>query len=236
MANFKKLRQMIEVKGNGNIVSREINVSTFVRLHLGCKGTVELHQSNQEKVIIEADENLMEYFSATNAGRTLFVSNTEGNIKRPVFTSCVIKVFLRQLNILYVRNDGGNVICPNEITLTEPLKITLQTSGQTELSVNAPYIKILNQAVGNTVLKGNAEKLEIKNMCHGNLDGAHMKAGELKIKNMAEGNTWLHADRSLVISHYGHGFIHYTGNAVVKDIKQYGSGEVKWIEQEEVVG
>src|ERR1044072_4898251 len=110
MVSFKKLRQMMELHGNGNIVSREISVSTFVRLHLACKGIVELHQGEQEKVIVEMDENLLEDFVAANAGRTLYVS-TEANLKRLVFTSCVVKVFVRQLNTLYVRNDHGDVVC-----------------------------------------------------------------------------------------------------------------------------
>jgi hypothetical protein len=232
MVNFKKLRKMIEVKGNGNIVSREVSVSTFVRLHLGCRGIVELHQSDEEKVIIETDENLLDCFAATNAGRTLFVS-TEENLRRPVFTSCVVKVFLRQMNILYVRNDGGNVICPGEITLTEPLKVTVQTVGQTELWLNAPSVKMLCQANGNTLLKGSVANLEIKNQSEGDFDASQLKAGELSIKNMAEGNVWLHADNAIRIAHYGEGFIHYTGDAVVKDIKQYGSGEVKRIKQKE---
>jgi hypothetical protein len=226
MVNFKKLRKMIEVQGNGNIVSRELSVSTFVRLHLGCKGTVELHQSDDEKVIIEADENLLDHVAATNAGRTLFIS-TQEKLKQPAFTSCVVKVFLRQLNILYVRNEGGNVICPGEISLTEPLKITIQTVGETALWLNAPSLKILCQAQGNTTLRGRAEKLEIKNMSQGDLDASRFKAAELSIKNMAEGNVRLHADDAIRISHYGEGFIHYSGDAIVKDIKQYGDGEVK---------
>ncbi|HEY1038765.1 MAG TPA: DUF2807 domain-containing protein [Bacteroidia bacterium] len=219
---------MIEVQGNGNIVSREISVSTFVRLHLGCKGIVELHQSDEEKVIVETDENLLDHFSAVNAGRTLYVS-TQEKLRQPAFTSCVVKIFLRQLNILYVRNDHGNVICPNEITLTEPLKITVQSVGENELFFNVPSVKILCQAHGNTILKGRTGKLEIKNMSQGDLNASQLKAGELSIKNMTQGNVWLHADESISISHYGKGFIHYTGNAVVKDIKQYGDGEVKRI-------
>lgn len=228
MVNFKKLRQMIEVKGNGKIVSREISVSTFVRLHLGCSGIVELHQSDEEKVIIEADENLQDYCAATNAGRTLYVSTRE-KIKQPAYTSCVVKVFLRQLNVLYVRNDPGNVICTNEITLSEPLDIKIQSVGNTELNINAPKIKILCQAEGNTVLKGSTEKLEIKNQSQGDFDSSQLKTGELIIKNMSEGDVLLHADNTITLSHYGSGFIHYKGNAVVKDIKQYGDGEVKRI-------
>ncbi|MGL4598064.1 MAG: GIN domain-containing protein [Bacteroidia bacterium] len=226
MVNFKKLRQMIEVNGNGNIVSKEIEVSTFIRLHLGCKGVIELHQSDEEKVCIEADENLMEYCTAVNAGRTLYVA-TEGNIRQPVFTKCVVKVFFNQLNFLYVRNDGGNVVCHNQLVFTQPLEIKVQTTGDTTLDLIVPSLKLLNQAHGKTTLKGTCEKLDIKNQAFGDLDTSALETGELSIKNMAHGNVLLHADSSIKIAHYGNGFIHYTGNAVVKDVQQFGNGEIK---------
>ncbi|MFI5205276.1 MAG: GIN domain-containing protein [Flavobacteriales bacterium] len=222
---------MIEIKGNGNIVSREVSVSTFIRLHLAGKGQIELHQSDEEKVIFEADENLQECFSAVNAGRTLYVS-TESKFRRPVFTHCLIKVFLRQMQTLYVRCEGGNVVCPNEISLTQPLSIKVQSEGNTQLNLVVPSIKIVCMTEGNVTLQGATEKIDIKTMMEGHFDASQLKAGELSIKNMAEGNVLLHADKTIRISHYGEGYIHYTGNAEVKDVKQYGEGEIKHIKGE----
>lgn len=44
---------MVEVKGNGNSFSKEINVGSFIRLHLSEKGTAVLYQSGEEKVTVE---------------------------------------------------------------------------------------------------------------------------------------------------------------------------------------
>ena len=231
MVNFKKLRQMVEIKGNGNIVSREISVSSFIRLHLAGKGTIELHQSDEEKVIVETDENLQEYFSVENAGRTLYVS-AEGKFRRPAFTSCTIKVFLRQMEVLYVRNSGGNVVCPNEITLSQLIEIKIQSEGNTELNLVVPAIKLLSQTEGNVILRGACEKIDIKNQSEGDFDSSQLKTGELYIKNMGEGNIRLHADKTIRIKHYGEGYIHYYGSAVVKDVVQYGEGEIKHLKEE----
>ena len=228
MVNFKKLRQMIEIQGNGTIVSREISVSTFIRLHLACRGIVELHQSEEEKVIVETDENLQDLFVVANAGRTLYVS-TEVKFRKPIFTKCVVKVYLRQMNVLYVRNEGGDVICPNEITLLEPINIKVQSEGNTELNLIVPSIKILCQTQGNVTLKGTCEKIDINTMIEGDFDSSELKAGELYIKNMAEGNVKLYAEKTIHIKHYGEGQVHYYGPAKVKDVLQYGDGEIKHI-------
>jgi hypothetical protein len=226
MVSFKKLRQMIEVNGNGNIVSKETEVSTFVRLHLACKGVVELHQGEEEKVMIECDENLLEYFSAGNAGRTLYVA-TEANLKRLNFTKCVVKVFLRQLHLLYVRNDKGDVVCPSELSLSQPLEVKVQSVGNTELNLAVPSLKVLCQGTGFTLVKGRCEKLEVKNQGTGDFDSSHMKAAEVVLRSMATGNMRVHADKTIRISNFGTGYIHYYGNAVVEDVKQYGTGVIK---------
>lgn len=231
MVNFKKLRQMIEIQGNGNIVSREINVSTFIRLHIGCKGLVELHQSDEEKVIIETDENLQDFFAVANAGRTLYVS-FESKLRIPVFTRSVVKIFVRQMDTLFVRNDGGDVICPNPISLAQPLKIKIQSVGNTELNLVVPSINLLCQAEGNVTLRGACEKIDIKNQSQGNFNSSQLKAGELFIKNMAEGNVDLFAEKSISMKHYGEGYVHYYGPAAIKDVVQYGEGEVRHIKGE----
>lgn len=222
---------MIEIQGNGNIVSREISVSTFIRLHLAGRGLIELHKGEEEKVIIETDENLQEYFSVVNSGRTLFVT-TEGKFRRPVYTSCVIKVFLRQMNTLYVRCEGGNVICPHEITLTEPLSITIQSEGNTHLNLVVPSIKMLCQSEGDVTLEGACEKIDIRTMIEGNFNSSKLKAGDLYIKNMAEGNVDLYAEKTITIKHYGEGYVHFYGPAAVKDVVQHGEGQIKHIKGE----
>jgi len=219
---------MIEVQGNGNIVSREISVSSFIRLHLSGRGLIELHKSDEEKVIIETDENLQEYFEAVNSGRTLYVS-AEAKFKKPVFTKCVMKIFLRQMDTLYIRNDNANVVCANEISLSNPLEVKIQSVGNTELNIVAPTIKILSQCQGDVVLKGKCESIEIKNQSQGNFNSRELIAEELTIKNMAQGNIDLFANKTISIKHFGQGYIHYAGNATLKDVKQFGESEIKHV-------
>ena len=198
---------MIEIKGNGNIVSREIEVSSFIRLHLSGKGLIELHQSDDEKVVVETDENLQEYFNIVNSGRTLYVS-AEGEIKRPAYTQCMIKVYLRQIETLYVRNEGADVVCPEELFLPGPLEIKIQSLGNTQLFISSPSVKILSQCQGNVILKGRCRYVEIKNQSQGDFDASELLAEDLTIKNMAQGNVKLNASNSIKITHMGQGFIH----------------------------
>ncbi len=217
---------MIEIKGNGNIISREIQVSSFLRLHISGKGTVELIQSNEEKVVIETDENLQDYFEAVNSGSTLYVT-AEGKLRKPVYTRCIIKVYIRQLDSLVIRNEGANVVCPATIALSVPIDIKIQSQGNTSLDIDAPSIKLLSQCEGNVEIKGKCGSITIKNQSEGNFSSKELIAEDLTIKNMASGNIDLYADKTISILHMGSGYIHYFGNAVLKSVKQFGDGEIK---------
>ncbi|MHA4807062.1 GIN domain-containing protein [Flavitalea flava] len=225
---------MIEVKGDGNIVSKVFPVSSFLRLHLSGKGLIELHQSEEEKVIVETDANLLEYFEIVNSGRTLYVT-TEGKFKKPVCTSCKIQVFLRQIDVLYVRNDGADVVCPSPVSLASPIEIKIQSIGNTELDLIAPAIKILCASVGNVLIKGKCSFITIKNQSEGNFNSIDLEADDLSILNRAEGNVDLYAAKNISISHYGEGYIHYSGDAVLNDVKQYGDGEIKYVSAGKVI-
>jgi len=228
MVSFKNLRKIIEVQGNGNVIAKEVKVSSFLRLHLAVNCTIELHQSDDEKVIIETDENLQEYFSICNSGRTLYVS-AEGMLRKPIYTQCGIKVYLRQLDTLYVRNEKGNVVCPDVISLSTPLTIKIQSIGNTQLAFNAPSLKILSQCEGNVELIGKSNIVEIKNQSQGNFDASGLIADSLTIRNMAQGNIDLFAEKEISIKHMGEGYVHYRGNAVLKEVKQYGAGDIRHV-------
>lgn len=81
MAKFKNLRQLISVQGNGKIITKEFTVSSFLRLHLSISKEIEIHQSNEEKVVIEVDKNLADHIEITNFGKTLYINTETGILK-----------------------------------------------------------------------------------------------------------------------------------------------------------
>jgi hypothetical protein len=226
MVSFKKLRQMVQVKGNGNLISKTYPVSSFLRLHIAVTGLTELIQSEEEKVEVELDENLVDYFSAVNSGSTLFVT-TEGVLRTPVFTRAVVRIYLRQLDHLVVRCEGGDVVCPQLIHLQSPLDVKVQTEGNTELNFQSPQLKVMLQAEGNVTLKGRSGIVDIKNQSEGHLFAKDLIAKELTLKNQALGNVEVFAEEKISISHSGQGYIHYYGSAQLMKIQQHGDGEVK---------
>jgi Putative auto-transporter adhesin, head GIN domain len=226
MVSFKKLREMVQVKGSGNVVSKSFPISSFLRLHIAVRGTTELIQSQEERVEVEMDENLIDHFEVGNAGRTLYLS-TEGKIKKPVFTKCTVRIYFRQLENLVIRCDEGNVLTTNRMVLQSPLDLKVQSVGNVTLDLSTPQLKAVFQMEGDVTLMGDCGTVDIRNQSEGNLMAKELFCSELRLKNQAQGNVEVFADKKIWISHMGQGYVHYYGDAQLMDVRQHGDGEVR---------
>jgi hypothetical protein len=228
MINFKKLRQMTEMKGNAYIVSKEISVSAFLRLHVLIPGLIEICRSDREKVIIETDQNLMAHVNVVNSGRTLYIAS-ESKFKKPEFTICIIRVFLRNIDVLNISNENSTVVFNEEINLELPIDIKVREAKTVSIAMNAPSINIWNQSKADIRLRGKCNSLNIKNQGEGIFDSSALQTEELYIKNMAGGIIKVYANKAIEINQLGDGPIYYSGNAVLRDINKREKGEVKYI-------
>lgn len=218
---------MIEIKGSGEIVSAAKSVSSFVRLHISVSGIVELIQADEEKVVVEADENLQEYIEVVNSGHTLYVTSN-GKWRVPGFNKLHVKIYYRQLYNIYNGCENGILINDGVLKATEPIEIKIcSDKSSTRLNVSAPAIKLITACVGDVELRGECNQFNVSAKSEGNLYARYMVAKNVILKNYSQGDLELHADETITISNYGGGDINYWGPGLLKDIKQYGSGNVK---------
>lgn len=217
----------MQIQGSGTLAVRTQSVSSFTRLHLSVHGLVELVQSDEEKVIIETDDNLLDHVSVTNAGRTLYVTS-EDKLRRPAFSQLRVTVYLRQLDHLDIASQG-RVECTNALLAPEALSIKIMSQGDTDLTVETPSLTVNTATQGNVTLRGTAIEAVIRTASQGDLDAHALVAGRLRLRNASQGNIQLHATDTIAIQHFGQGYVHYSGPARLTDIGQYGDGEVRHV-------
>ncbi|WP_324677925.1 head GIN domain-containing protein [Hymenobacter sp. GOD-10R] len=214
----------MKTQGSGTMAVQQQPVSSFTRLHLSVRGTVELHQGAEEKVVVEADDNLLDYVQVVNSGRTLYVTS-ENKLRAPAFTDLRVQVYLRQIDELYIASQGA-VICATPLVSTEALTVKVYSQGNTALRVVAPTLTLTAASQGNLSVAGQAGEAVIKLASEGNFDGRDLCAQHLRLRNMSEGNIDLYAEQTISLTHLGQGYIHYAGPARLADVRQYGAGEI----------
>lgn len=218
---------MVSIQGNGNIIAKEITVSSFLQLHLSISHEIEIHHSNEEKVIIEMDENLQDYIDVSNSGRTLYISTDTGIFKKAIFTTCKVKVYFRQLNVINIANENADFDCKELLNFPNDIEINIQSVGNTKLRINAPGIKFISKCVGDVILEGKCHFIDIKHSGVGNLNTKELIADEVIIKSKGVGEINLFANNSITISHSGVGNIFYYGPAILKDLKHNWTGLIQ---------
>jgi hypothetical protein len=228
MLSFKQLRQLMKVQGSGTVAVREHAVSSFTRLHLSVHGAVELVQSTQEKVVVEADDNLLDFVGVVNSGRTLFITNESG-LRAPDFSTLRVTVHLRQLDKLDLAGHGP-VRCQNQLTALGPLEIKVNGAGNTDLWVASPALTLQLACDGDVILRGACDQATLKTTASGHLHAAELRAQHLKLRNLSAGNVAVWAEQTIAIQHLGAGFVHYGGPACLTDIRHFGAGLVQHVE------
>ena len=215
---------MIEIPGNGNVIEKEIRISSFIRLHIGIHGLAEIIQSDEEKVIVEADENLQDFFQVINSGKTLYVTS-EAKLRIPVFTKLKVKIYCRQVHVLNVAGNG-DVICTNPLISTEPVELKIHSQGNTSIQVKAPTVKLVSECHGNVELKGECHELVIRGAMHGDLHCKEMLADKTTITTASHGDVTLYSKEEISIKNAGHGDVHYYGDGRLKNLVHNGHGQV----------
>lgn len=222
--NFKKLRELFVLKGDGMITTDERPISSFLRLHIQLPCELVLIDSDEEKIVITTDDNVHAHISTVNSGRTLYVS-FKNAFRIPEFTYLKIQVYTRQIDTLN--------IATGDVTMTEPyigslpLNITVQSSGDTVLLLSAPSIKVKFQSEGSLKMAGECAVLTVKAQAEGDFDAKDLYAQNVMYKTQSGGNAWIRASESLVIKHEADGFVHYYGEGILKDVVHHGTGEIR---------
>ncbi|MBD2769881.1 DUF2807 domain-containing protein [Hymenobacter sp. BT664] len=218
----------MQVQGSGTLAARIQSVSSFTRLHLSVHGTVELRQSTEEKVIIEADDNLLDHVGVTNAGRTLFIT-TEDKLRRPAYSQLHVTVYLRQLQHLDIASEG-HVTCGAPLVAVEPLEIKIRSVGNTQLQVQADVLNLHSACEGRVEVAGTAREVKLTNLAEGDLDCDALTAQHLRLRNLGAGNVRVRAQETIHLQHLGQGFVHYAGTARLLDVRHYGAGEIRHVD------
>ncbi|WP_157807748.1 head GIN domain-containing protein [Hymenobacter chitinivorans] len=219
---------MMQVQGSGVLVSRDYPVSSFTRLHLSIHGTVELLYGPEEKVVVEADDNLLEHLEVVNSGRTLYVTS-ENKLRAPAFTGLRVTVHLRQLDTLYCACHG-NVVSRNTLVAAGPLEVKIHSQGDTTLQLEAPALTVSLACQGNVTLSGAAGDVQIKNAADGYINTRALVAQHLRLRNLGAGNIDVYAEQTINLTHMGAGYLHYAGPAHLTDVRQYGAGDIRHVE------
>jgi hypothetical protein len=211
------------IKGNGNVVKVERNIKPFSELEFNGVFDVVLSQGNKEKLVIEADENLIDIVEIKNEGDKLIIDFKKGkSVKKS--TNFIIYVTVK--NITNINMSGVGDLKNNSSLNLKTLTLENAGVGNVDININTSILDVKNSGVGDVNLMGTTSHLIVNNSGVGNINAETLKAKDVKLNNSGVGDATVYASDNIEIKAGGFGDIRFYGHPVQKNINKGGVGKV----------
>ena len=209
------------IKGNGNVVEETRKVKEFDEIRVSRGMNVYISQGDETKVIVKADENLLDAIETRIEGNTLKVTSNQ-NIRR----ATTKKVFVTTPNISMIKTTAGSNVYSETVIISRNLDLLSSAGSNMKLKVNADNLSVSVSAGSNIKLEGKSESFSGKAT-----SGSNLKAEELITKNSeasvsSGANIWIHTKNDFEGHASSGGNIFYYGNPETTDIDKSSGGNV----------
>lgn len=228
------------IKGNGNVTEENRKVKDFEKIEVSRGMNVYISQGDQTKVVVKADENLMEYIETRFEGERLIVT-AKANIRQAKSK----KVFVTTPKISEIKSSSGsNVYTENKI-ISKSLELDASSGSNMTLEIKAENIDASASSGSNLKLQTDVENIETSASAGSNIrvkgstnafsgkvsSGANIKAEELTSQNCeaqagSGGNIWITVNKELSAKVSSGGNVFYYGDAETKNIEKSSGGNV----------
>lgn len=212
---------MDSISGDGNVLKQSRDVTAFSGIKVGSGIDVFLTQGEPQSLVVEADENLLEWIRTEVNGDMLHIF-TDKNIRfaktKKVHITCST---INRLDI----SSAGDITGMNRFK-SDNLKIEMSSAGDLKFEVDADEIEIYLSSAGNADLKGTTRRLKADLSSAGDLNAFDLEAGIADVSVSSAGNARVFVTGEASFRSSSAGSIHYRGDPRIKNISTSSGGSV----------
>jgi hypothetical protein len=221
-AQDEKDKDRITIEPSGNIVTKEVNVSSFDQLDASGIFSLLLIQGNKEEVKIEADDNVQSLFHVKNEGSKLVIEmekniNIENHKDRKNLNWKVYITF-KKLKSMDLKTIG--TISSDDNLSFDNLEINNKSVGNIDLKLTTQSLNIENKSVGSIKLNGKADNVTIKNKGVGSIYAANFVVQKMDIDNTGIGSAEVNAEKELKVKDSFMGKVTNKGSATIRKMNK----------------
>src|SRR5688572_18959946 len=146
------------IRGNGAIKTETRQVSSFTGIDVRGNFDVYIKQDSTSSVMIEADENLLEYIVIGNDGGTLVIE-PEGRVN--LRGTKDIKVYVSGPSLSNIKISGAVDVIGEDTLRSDNIKIKMSGASEVDMNLDAPTIRTEMSGASSLKLKGKTRDFSI---------------------------------------------------------------------------
>ena len=213
-------------KDDGDIVRKEMMLSSFKQVSIYGIYNVVLRQDTIHKLIIEGVEDFITDIEAQVRNDTLIIKDIHKNLFR-IEERPTLYLHFTDIKHLWTLN-------PVKVTNEDTLKLDrfyyypVGEIGEAQLTVQCNFFGMDNSAntLGRFYIKGTTQTAKFYNRYGSSIYADGLKAQVVEVYNESIGDVYVNADELLKVFIWGTGNIYYSGDPVVQIIEKRSSGQV----------
>lgn len=201
------------VKGSGDIVKDERDVSGFNAVEFSGFGRLIVTQGGEETLSIEVDDNLLQYIHTDVVGGNLRIDFEDNIVLRPTDNSIIFRLGVIELRSIDVSGAGSFEIGD---LVADGMDLTLSGAGKIKInSIEASSLKVVVSGTGSIDVSGtvDSQTIEINGLGDYNALDLESQEATLNISGAGDADLWVHDSLDVTIS--GAGSVSYYGNPEV---------------------
>lgn len=211
------------INGNGHVVKQERDIGTFHAISVSSAFEVFLTQGNTEELVIEADENLMDYIETKIVGGTLKIF-THGNIVK----TTEMKVYLTFKDIGKIKISGAVDLEGQNAMRFNELEIDASGASEIDLKIEAKELYLDLSGASEIELHGKVERVKIDCSGASDLDAEGLEVDYLELDASGASKLIVFVTQKLVLDVSGASTIRYKGDPTI-EVDSSGASTVRKI-------
>ncbi|MCK8520550.1 DUF2807 domain-containing protein [Aquimarina sp. D1M17] len=214
-----------KVNGNGNMTTKERNVSDYDEIKVKGSLDVSLISGTEGKLSLEGESNLLDHIVTEVEGDALKIYVEKGYYLKPSRgKKLIVTVPFKDISKVTLAGSG-DVYSDDTIKATN-FKTGVSGSGDVKLIVDAQSTEGYVTGSGDLVLSGSSNNFECSVTGSGDLSAYRLSAKEVDASVTGSGDLQVTATSSIKARVTGSGDIYYKGNPEIEDKKVSGSGDI----------
>ena len=213
------------LRGSGNVITENRNVSGFDRVEIHDGGNLHLMQGDTETLEIEAEDNIMPYLTSRVVNNTLILE-FDDSVRRSFMTTRPINYYVTMKDIRGLAISGGGDIEARDIT-TSDLDTNISGGGNLDIdTLAADRLEAHISGGGDIRIKdGVVEKQDVHVSGGGKYDAPDLQSQIVTASVSGGGDLIVWVEDSLSVNVSGGGSVYYYGNPSVNSSIS-GGGDV----------
>ena len=208
------------IQGSGNVIEEDRDVSGFDRISMAGAGKIIITQGDRESLIVETDDNLLEYIRTEVKGDTLEIDFTKDLLlssgTRDSLEPSAGFVFRISVIDLEAISVSGAADIQAEKLKTNQLEINFSGAGEVTIDdLNASRLDVKLSGAGDVELAGKVESQDIVISGLGRYQGFAVESQDASVTISGAGGAELWVTETLDVVISGAGDVEYYGTPSV---------------------